>query len=178
MSPNDFLRFLGFARTSKQDAIMLRAMKKQKVRRIVEIGVGNGDRAYHLITTALKNHRSEEVRYTGIDLFESRPDADESHSLKNVHKKLNSTGIAVRLLPGDAASALPRCANHLRGTDVVIVAGDQDESSVNRAWHFLPRMLHQNSQVWLENRACNDFQILSAREISEQLVLRRRRSAA
>ncbi len=190
MSASRILKFFGFSRITERvsetvasclgestvDRTLLKVVKQESFHRIVEIGVGDGDRAERLIKTALGQHDSATVRYTGIDLFEARG-AATSCTLKEIHRRLVAHQVAVRLVPGDAASALPRCANDLRGTDLVVVRNDQDPSSLERAWHFLPRMLHQTSQVWLETEEAGEFSILTPREISARLTGRRRQAA-
>ena len=176
MSAASILRFLGFSRNdSALDRQLAKAMKAHQAHRIVEIGVHDGERAEQLLQMAKRFHDVESIRYTGIDMFEARD--ENATPLKQVHSRLSATGVSVRLVPGDAASALPRCANDLRGTDWVLISADQDEGSVNRAWHFLPRMLHQKSQVLIESPA-GEFQMLSARDVSDQLAIRGKRRRA
>lgn len=176
MSAVNILRFLGLSRNnSTLDRQLAREMKAQKVRRIVEIGVHDGERAEQLLHMAMGFHDAEAIRYTGIDMFEAR--SENATPLKQVHSRLSATGASVRLVPGDAATALPRCANDLRGTDWVLISPDQESNSIDRAWHFLPRMLHQKSQVWLETQP-GEFQVLSARDVGDQLAIRGKRRRA
>ncbi len=173
----EFLKLTRFSQPAR-DRVLYRSLQPQNVRRIVEIGVGSADRALHLISVVLRYTPASEIKYTGIDMFEGRTDVPRPTSLKAAHQKLVATGAAIRLLPGDAASALPRCANDLRGTDWVILSRDQDPSTIDRAWHFLPRMLHKDSTVWIESPAGNDFQVLTARDVSQQLATRSKRRRA
>ena len=176
MSAASILRFLGFSRPdSGLDRQLVKAMKVQQVRRIVEIGVHDGERAEQLLEMAKRFHDVESIRYTGIDMFEAR--GEDATPLKEVHSRLSATGATIRLVPGDASSALPRCANDLRGTDWVLISPDQEEAAIDRAWHFLPRMLHQKSEVWMETKP-GEFRVLSARDVSDQMALRGKRRRA
>ncbi len=187
MSVSGIFKFFGFGRITERvsdllteptvERPLLKTIRSEGFRRFVEIGVADGDRAESMIRAALAKHDPTSVKYTGIDLFEARPGDDPKFSIKQIHRRLVATDVTVRLVPGDAAAALPRCANDLRGTDLLVVRGDQDPQSLERAWHFLPRMLHQASQVWIESSETGEFQILTPRDISARLTGRRPRAA-
>ena len=114
------------------------------------------ERALNLISLALRVPTDKPIRFTGIDLFEARPN-DASFSLKHAHQLLQGQGYEVRLVPGDPAAALARCANDLRGTDLIVVSADA-ASQVMTVAHFLNRMLHKDSQIWVEQ--AGDFRVL------------------
>ena len=71
--------------------------------------------------------------------------------LKVAHKRLKATGANVRVIPGDPLSALARTANGLQGTDLLVIAADQDTQSLTNAWFYVPRMLHDKSLVLIED---------------------------
>ncbi len=180
MSKAGFYRYFKLCRFSKpaHERALYRGVSTENIRRIVEIGVGRGDRTSNLLASILRQHKPDEVRYAGIDLFEAG--GDDSIPLKDFHSKLKPFQLNVRVVPGTPSSALQRTANDLRGTDWVIISGDQPPESIDAAWHFLPRMLHQKSKVWVESPERNSFSVLTARDVSEQLALRvknRRRAA-
>jgi len=170
VSKAGFFRFFSLKNSSQPatDRVLYRSMPKDRARRIVEIGVGDGTRAENLISVALRFHKPEEIKYTGVDLFEARENATEANTLKQVHRRLKATQAEVRLMPGDARSALPRCANDLRGTDWVIISADQDEEATATAWNYLPRMLHKTSKVWLGHQ--DGFEILTAKDVTARLM--------
>lgn len=173
-----FFRFFSLKNSSNPatDRILYRTLSKDRARRFVEIGVADGSRAENLISVAMRFHKPEEIKYTGIDLFEAREDATDANALKQVHRRLKATQAEVRLMPGDARSALPRCANDLRGTDWVIISDDQDEEAVEAAWNYLPRMLHQTSKVWLGHN--DGFEILSSKDVTARLMAKSSRRKA
>jgi len=104
-----------------------------------------------MIETALLNGPPNEVCYTGIDLFEARIAADgPGVTLKMAHRMLKSTGVRVKLVPGDSFSALARTANSLRETDLVVISSRQDPEIMARSWYFIPRVLHSESLVLRE----------------------------
>ncbi len=71
-------------------------------------------------------------------------------SLKEAHRSFKTLGVAIQLVPGDPFSALARTANALREIDLVLISADQDAESLDRAWFYLPRVLHATSVVFLE----------------------------
>jgi hypothetical protein len=93
------------------------------------------------------------IKYAGIDLFELRPAAQRGLSLKSAHKELKSLAGKVQLVPGDAFTSLARSANSLLHTDVVVISAEHDAHALERAWFYLPRMLHDHSRVFLEEAA-------------------------
>ncbi len=48
------------------------AISRRRIRRIVELGIGNADRAVHLIEVAAQHSPPEQLVYTGVDRFEGR----------------------------------------------------------------------------------------------------------
>jgi len=142
------------------DRAVYKIIKRHQVKSIVEIGVGNGSRCEKMIQVA-QNFSQGEVRYTGIDLFESRPEDQPAVSLLEMHKRLNKTGAKVKLIPGDAESSTAKVANSLANTDLFLLNMDDKLDSLNRFWFFLPRMVHDNSILLLRAQDTGDqFRIL------------------
>ncbi|MBN1910964.1 MAG: hypothetical protein JW818_14555 [Pirellulales bacterium] len=130
---------------------LYRAIGRHKVRRILECGIGDGQRAVRMIEMAQRTASATEVSYTGIDLFEGRSAADgPGVTLKLAHRLLRGTGAKVHLLPGDIGSTLPTAANSLTGTDLVIISARQHPASIQRAWFYLPRIVGASGVVYLE----------------------------
>jgi hypothetical protein len=141
------LYLLYFSRPAS-DRVLWKAVKSRPVRSIVEIGVGLGGRTERLLEIAAWRAEGGSLKYAGIDLFECRPPGQAPLALKQAYHDLRATGHTIRLLPGDPYTALARSANALTGTDLVIISGEQDPESLERAWRYLPRMLHEQSLVF------------------------------
>jgi hypothetical protein len=109
-----------------------------------------GRRSLRLIQLARMFAGEDRVRYVGVDLFEARPAICPGLTLKRAHQLLRGTGAESRLIPGDPLTALARAANSLANTDFVVIAADQDPRSVAQSMFYLPRMIHADSQVFLE----------------------------
>jgi hypothetical protein len=125
---------------------------KGRTTKILEVGVGLGQRAAQIIQIASRLQVGTEINYTGIDLFEARdPSQGPGLALRQAHRLLAQTGARIRLAPGDAFTGVAQVANALAGTDLIVISGCQDRELVDRAWFYFPRMIHQHTAVFLQN---------------------------
>ena len=153
MPVTTFLRttYLSYFSSPASDRLIYQTICRQKVRSILECGIGIGGRAVRMIEMARLASPGVEIRYAGIDRFEGRSAADgPGVSLKMAHRLLTDTHAKVRLIPGDSATALAQVANTLSNTDLVVISARQNTPALATAWYYLPRILHPGSQVLLE----------------------------
>jgi len=134
------------------ERVIYRAIRRRSIRSIVEIGV-DLKRARRLIEFATSRISGSPIRYTGIDLFDSRPADQPPLTLKQVFAALRTKNIRVQLVPGDPYTALHRVANSLASTDLLLIGANQDPESLARAWPWVPRMLTATSLVLLQETA-------------------------
>jgi hypothetical protein len=133
------------------DRPVYRAIRRRRARKIVELGVGDGHRALRLIEVARRASSSADILYVGMDLFEGRSQSGgPGVALREVHQLLRTAGVRVQLVPGNPAEGLIRLANSLGKVDVLIVPAELDSPSFARMWFFVPRMLHERSQVFVQ----------------------------
>lgn len=132
------------------DRAILRTTHKKGIRRILELGMGTGERAMRMIELAQGAAGEEVVRYAGIDPFEGRPDGRRGLILKSTYQTLRATGAKVQLLPGDPLNVLSQFANTLGPIDLVVISAGIDPQSLGRLWFYVPRMLHSQSVVYLQ----------------------------
>jgi hypothetical protein len=175
LSINNGMRFayLSYFSQPPSDRPIYRAIRSHRVCRIVEFGIGLGQRAVRMIEAAGLFTPRQGILYTGIDLFEARSSYEgPGLTLKMAHRKLKSTGARIQLLPGDPFTVLSRSANGLSGTDLIIISDRQNRDSLARGWFFLPRMLHGSSNVFIEEPFSQGgkrvLRQLSSREIDER----------
>ncbi len=142
--------YLALLSQPASDRPIYRELRQHPVQRIVELGIGSGVRAQRMIELLASLQPGKQLNYTGIDLFEARPAGQAGISLKTAHTRLRPLPAQIKLLPGTPGDALRRWANELVGTDLLLVAADQDPQSMARAWSFVPRMLHEQSWVMCE----------------------------
>ncbi len=168
--------------TPQSDRSIYQAIRRHKVRKIVELGVGSGHRALRMIEVARLASPRQDISYVGMDLFEGRSELDgPGLSLKAAYQFLRGVGARVQLVPGIPAESLVRTANSLGKIDLLIVPAELDSPSPSRAWLFVPRMLHQRSVVFVEQAADNGQRALHvkpAAEIERMAAVGARRRAA
>jgi hypothetical protein len=143
--------YLSFLSTPASDRPIYRAIRRQRVRKILELGVGTGQRAVRMIELAALSHPLSAIEFNGIDPFESRSAADgPGMSLKMAHRLLGRTGARIQLIPGNPSTALARSARFWGQFDLVVISARLDFRDLARAWFYVPRMLHDRTQVFQE----------------------------
>jgi hypothetical protein len=148
---------------------LYRAIHRRSARKIVELGVGDGRRACRMIEVARRRSSGPtEVHYVGLDPFEGGSQSSfPSRSLKQVHRLLRGTGARVQLVPGNSSESLIRMANSLGKVDVLIVPAELDSAASARLWFFVPRMLHEQSQVFVAQVSKKGEPVLSVKRREE-----------
>ena len=133
------------------DRAIYQAVYRRRTQRIIELGVGTGERAVRLIEVAGQHLAASRIAYTGIDPFEARRAEDgPGLTLKQAHRLLRATGARIRLVPGDPLSVFSARANDLGVADLVLIGWPMDRGLLPRATYYLRRMLHEGSLVLLD----------------------------
>jgi len=97
-------------------------------------------------------HPPRETFYYGLDPFEGRSSVDgPGVTLKMAHRLLNATGARIQLLPGPPCETLARTANNLGQVDLIVISSRLDPKQLAEAWFYIPRLLHTQSDVFLES---------------------------
>jgi len=135
------------------DRALWRAIRGRPIRTIVELGISLASRTPRMLEIARWRQSDQPLRYTGIDLFEARPTDQPQLTIKQANAALRRQEMQLQLVPGDPATALRRMANSLVGTDLLIIAANQDSDSLAAAWTWMPRMLTTDSLIFLEEPA-------------------------
>jgi hypothetical protein len=161
------------------DRQLFKLAAKHQPKSIVHFGLGSLRQAELLITVCQNFAGTDEIRYTGVDLFEARIPQLPGLTLKEAHRHLASTGAKTRVLPGDAPQMLPRMANQLGGTDFLVISLEGERQLLDGCWFFIPRMLQPNSLVLVQERRSSgaQYQVLNFQEV-EQLAKAAGRPAA
>jgi hypothetical protein len=177
LAVSDHLRLFHLFHFSKpaSDRAIYQTIHKRRVQRIVEVGIGTGQRATRLIEVAALHLPVEQISYTGIDPFESRSLAEGTGtSLKEAYRILRATGAKIRLVPGDPLSIFSATANDLGVADLVLLAWPIERSFFPRACYYLRRMLHDGSLVLFEDQRQTEpakrVKVLSLDRIRESAV--------
>ena len=130
--------------------LIYRAICHHAVQKIVELGIGDGSRALHMIEMVRQHAPGVEIHYVGMDPFEGQSSPGGSGiSLKEAYQSLRATGAKVQLVPGNPSDGLVRMANSLGKVDLLILPAEFDGTNT-KAWNFVPRMLNEHSLVFVE----------------------------
>jgi hypothetical protein len=144
------------------------AIRRSHARKIVELGIGAGQRAMRMIEVAKLASPQQDIHYVGVDQFEARSESDgPGLTLKEAHQLLRSEGTRVQLVPGGLSESLVRVANSLGKVDLLIVPAELESESNARAWLFIPRMLHEGTLVFVEHNLGNDQGLLKLKPRDE-----------
>ncbi len=91
------------------DRLVYRAILRDKIGRMVELGIGDGSRSLRMIDAAARHADRQNIHYVGIDSFEGRNPADgPGLSLIEAHRLLKLSEAKIKLIPGDPCEALAR----------------------------------------------------------------------
>ncbi|USH00046.1 class I SAM-dependent methyltransferase [Thermococcus argininiproducens] len=120
-------------------------IKKNKCKRLMEIGVYDGENAKNMIEAAKKNFPPEEIEYYGFDYFES-----EAHYQK-VYKKLKETGSKFKLFKGDSKVTLPQHINELPIMDLIFIDGGKSYETAKSDWENCKKLLGDHTVVFVHN---------------------------
>ncbi len=117
---------------------------------VLEIGIGSGDRIKQLLPLCTLADGATQIRYVGVDAFESAETGVPHINLKAAHRMLAEFEIKAHLIPGDPTNALARVAHTVLPSDLVIVDGswgvDTQQGRAIADW--LPRLCHSKSVIF------------------------------
>ena len=118
-----------------------------KCRRIMEIGVADGENAGNMVKTAMRNFSPEEVEYFGFDLFEG----DGDSRMQQVRRKLKKTGCKFELFKGDSVKTLSEVVKALPKMDLVFIDGGHSYVTVKSDWENSKSLMHDETAVFFHN---------------------------
>lgn len=173
-----FLAHFSKPRTQRQ---LFRLIKVHKICRIVEVGIFSLERTTAMIAVAQRFAGTEPVNYTGLDWFDARDSELPKLTLKDAHRRLQTTGAAVRLVPGEPARSIASIANSHQHTGLLLLSSQVMDSSLAPAWFYLPRMVDGQSIVLRERIDAADrptFELLKSSLLAKQAATLGERKAA
>ena len=162
-----YLAYLSRPKSARQ---IYRLVKRQQVRRIVEVGLSDVDFTSTLIEVAQRFAGDQKVAYSGLDWFDARPEHIARLTLKDAYRTLHATGARVRLVPGPPAASLATVANAHQNTDLILISSAVAAGELQSAWFYVPRMLHHQSAILREQNSEageRSFEWLSLSQIAE-----------
>ena len=132
------------------DRPVLLHLIKTPVSSILEIGIGSATRTKTMLSLVNLPEGVAQLRYAGVDMFESADDGREHIKLKNAHRMLAEKCVRAHLMPGDLTSALPRLTRTVHPSDLVIIDGgwNTDTQDGHALLQWLPRLASPTATVF------------------------------
>ena len=119
-------------------------IRKNNCKRILEIGVLNGDNARRMVKVAIQNVTPEEVEYYGFDFF-------IGYTSKQVGQKLEETGCKVKLFEGDTLDTLPKAVKTLPKMDLIFIDRGKSYTEAKSDWENSKMLMHNGTAVFVHN---------------------------
>lgn len=127
-------------------ASICRLVKRSGATSVLEIGVGNGERAIAVAQSLLEINPDETVRYAAIDGFEM---AGGCISLKDFNRTLREQNVHPTLVPMDICSGLARVSSTLGIMDLVLIAEPSEQIDLPAVKLMLRRLTSDKSVVYM-----------------------------
>jgi len=119
-------------------------IRKNRCKKVMEIGVADGENAKTMVTVALGNFSPNEVEYYGFDLF-------KDDGMAQVRQKLMETGCKFSLFKGDTVMTLPKHVKTLQKMDLVFIDGGHSYETVRSDWTQSKRLMHCKTAPFFHN---------------------------
>ena len=119
-------------------------IRENHCRRIMEVGVYNGENAVSMVKAAIKNRSPSEVEYYGFDFF-------SSHSTERIGRKLDETGCRYILFEGNTIDTVPEAAKTQQAMDIIFIDGGKSFSEAWSDWEGSSLLMHKGTGVFVHN---------------------------
>lgn len=119
-------------------------IRENRCKRIMEIGILNGDNAKSMVEIAVQNVPPDSVEYYGFDLF-------AGYSSRQVGQKLEETGCKFKLFEGDTVGTLPKAVKILPKMDLIFIDGGKSLSEAESDWENSKTLMHDGTAVFVHN---------------------------
>lgn len=117
---------------------------EKNCRKIMEIGVYDGENAINMVETAIQNVPPKEVEYFGFDFF-------SYYSSSEVGRKLEKTGCKFRLFKGNTLDTLPEAVRTLPEMDLIFIDGGKSHTVAESDWRNSRFLMHDGTGVFVHN---------------------------
>jgi predicted O-methyltransferase YrrM len=125
-------------------AFLIEHIRHNHCKRMLEIGVADGENAKAMVRAAIENVPPAEVEYYGFDYFSRSP-------LDRVRRKLEETGCLVQLVKGDSVDTLPRRVQALPPMDVIFIDGGKSYAEATSDWTHARTLMHHGTVAFVHN---------------------------
>ncbi|RLF82849.1 hypothetical protein DRN44_02790 [Thermococci archaeon] len=120
-------------------------IKRNKCKRLMEIGVYDGENARGMIEAAKENFPPEEIEYYGVDYFE------DEWLYQMIYKKLEETGCKFKLFRGDSKATLPQHVDELPIMDLIFIDGGKSYETAKSDWENCRKLMGKHTVVFVHN---------------------------
>lgn len=119
-------------------------IRENNCKRIMEVGVLNGENARTMVEIAIQNFPPEEVEYYGFDFF-SGP------NFQRVEQKLERIGCKFKLFKGDTLETIPEAIKTLPKMDLIFIDGGKSYTEAKSDWENSRTLMHDGTAVFVHN---------------------------
>jgi predicted O-methyltransferase YrrM len=119
-------------------------IRETHCRRVMEVGVYNGENAVSMVKAAVKNRPPSEVMYYGFDFF-------SSYSTERIGRKLDETGCRYKLFEGNTMDTVPEAAKTLQAMDIIFIDGGKSFREAWSDWEGSSKLMHEGTGVFVHN---------------------------
>ncbi|MGQ4876391.1 MAG: class I SAM-dependent methyltransferase [Promethearchaeia archaeon] len=145
---------------------LLKVIYKNKCKRIMEIGTWNGVHAYQMINIAKIFHSNKDIYYYGFDLFEDFTNKDmekefskKPPSINIVKKRLERTGVNIKLFKGYTQQTLPQFINDFKKKiklDFIFIDGGHSIETIRSDWNYVKNLMNPKTIVIFDDYYKNE----------------------
>lgn len=122
-------------------------IRRNSCKKIMEIGVADGENARTMVTVTSRNFPAEVLEYYGFDTFVGNNDSQ----LERVRQKLKKTGCKFKLFKGDSMETLPKIVKELPKMDLIFIDGGHSYPTVKSDWENSKSLMHDETAVFFHN---------------------------
>ncbi|MGD2142060.1 MAG: class I SAM-dependent methyltransferase [Candidatus Bathyarchaeota archaeon] len=119
-------------------------IKENNCKKILEIGVYDGENALTMVEAALQNFPPEEIEYYGFDFF-------TYYSCNEIVRKLEKTECKFSLHKGNTIKTLPEAIMSLPKMDLIFIDGGKSFSVAMSDWENCKLLMHDETGVFVHN---------------------------
>ena len=135
-------------------------------RRILELGIDDGERIKTLLQFGVLVVDPSELLYVGLDWFEDRkPQQRPGLTYSQATKMLADLGVKSKLQPGDPLTSFLPIANSLtaKKVDWIMISSEIRPKVMRQLWSLFPRILKPETRFFLEKNG--EYRLISPEEV-------------
>lgn len=135
-------------------------------RRILELGIDDGERISTLLQFGTLVVPPSELLYVGLDWFEDRnPQQRPGLTYSKATKLLAKLGVKAKLQPGDPLTSFLPIANSLtaKKVDWVMISSEIRPKVMRQLWPMFPRILKPDTRFFLEKNG--EYKLIAPEEV-------------